>query len=194
MTLVNPDEGQVAIPSKRAGGHVVGRLGARAMRWVEEKTGKRIDTIYGDFAQLAATAAAEHKARQAGREPVFVESPGFAIGVASTVLWAAIEHERRVQKAPGPEFTLDDAEEIVDEIGIDDANSYALALIQLSLPFKKRTEQLEEAARQAGEESPLDPLRRVAAGIGNGTSPPPSDPVSISNGSGSGPLASSATS
>lgn len=169
---VNPLEGQVAIPWSRAGGRVIGRLGARAMRWVEESVGKPIDDIYND---LAIRSVAAQRAMKSGRAEVG-RAVTFPVVVLSTLLWAAIEHERRKQGAPGPEYTIDDADEIVEEIGIDDAVAYAMALIQLSMPFKSRMQAIDDAALAAGEESPLERLRAVAAGTGIGTSPAASPP------------------
>jgi hypothetical protein len=76
---------------------------------------------------------------------------------------------------------VDDAYELIEHVGLDDAYSYALSLMQLSLPFKKRTEALEQAAAAAGEPSPVDPLRAAAmaaanAGTGNSSSTPHSPP------------------
>lgn len=169
---VNTHEGQVAIPL--AGSHVVGRLGARAMRWVEEVTGRTIDEIYTDFARRAARAM-----RAQGTAQVAPTSASFPVNVAVTVIWAAVEHERRLQGLPGPEFTLDEADQVVEEHGLDDTYSIALALIQLSTPFRKRTEEIDRAAQEAGHESPLAELRRVAAGgTGPGTGTPTSAPAS----------------
>lgn len=174
---VNPSEGQVAIPV--GGGHVVGRLAARAMRWVEEATGRSIDDIYVDFARRAALAERATRANRGGDSVV-----GFPVTVACTVIWAAVEHERRHLGLPGPEWTIEDTDAVVDAVGLDDAYSYALALIQLSAPFRKRTEEMDRLACEAGEASPLDELRRVAAGTGTPMSPGPSDTASASTTSG----------
>lgn len=170
MTAVNPHEGQVAIPYAKAdGGVVVGRLGARAMRWVEEATGQTLDEIYADVIRRV-------EAQASGAATV----GGFPVAVVVTLLWAAIEHERRLSGGPGPGFTIDDGDAIVEEIGLDSSYNYAITLIQLSTPFKKRAEALEEAAATAGIANPLDPLRAAASaalGTGTPTSPPPTAPV-----------------
>jgi hypothetical protein len=164
---VNPHEGQVAIPSPRDPGYVIGRLGARAMVWVEQATGKPLDDIYVDVQRRI----------EAAMKGNTETPPVFPVSVTATVLWAAVEHERRLQGAPGPEYTVDDAYELIEHVGLDDAYSYALSLMQLSLPFRKRTEALEQAAAAAGEPSPVDPLRAAAmaaanAGTGNSSSTP----------------------
>jgi len=168
---VNPLEGQVKIPLGDT--YVVGRLASRAMRWVEESTGKSIDDIYANFVRRAQLA-------EKGGGVI----PGFPVAVAATVLWAAVEHERRHQGLPGPEWTIDDADVVIDTVGLDDAYNLCVLLIQLSAPFKKRSEEIERAAEEAGEESPLAEARRVAAGIGTPTSPAPSGQESATETSG----------
>jgi len=179
VTAVNPNEGQVALPYSRADvGYVVGRLGARAMRWVEVELGRTIDDVWTGFVRKVQAA---HLAVEGGAAP----DGGVTLPVAatSTVIWAGIEHERRLSKAAGPEFTMDDADAIVDEVGLDNATGYALALIQLSMPFKKRTDALREAAAAAGADDPVGPLMAAAiaatlpeGGTGTPTSTPPSTP------------------
>jgi len=169
---VNPKEGQVAIPTPRDPGYIVGRLGARAMVWVEEATGRALDDIYVDVTNRIAAAMRGDRST----------APVLPVRVAATILWAAIEHERRLQGAPGPEYTIDDAYEIIEHVGLDETYQYALTLMQLSLPFRRRTAELEAAAAAAGEPSPVDPLRAAAMAAANGgtgaaTSTPPSPPA-----------------
>lgn len=174
MVPVNPHEGQVAIPYAHGDAtHVVGCLGNRAMRWVEEAIGRTIDDVYFDAMRRAALA-------EAG-QPV---APTLSVTDSATVIWAAIEHHRRRSKAPGPEFTIDDADEIVEQVGIDDASGYATTLIQLSRGYAARLKRLEEAAAAEGQPSPADPLRAAAAGTGIGSSLPPPVPASPSTSSG----------
>lgn len=158
---VNPDEGQVAIPwAAAADGYAVGRLGARAMRWVEESLGESIDDVYRRIAE-------------------FVHSTGdlsMPVRVAAVILWAGLEHERRATggDAHHGAYTLDDVDDIIEAEGIDDAFGYALALIQLSSVFRKRSEQLDAHAKAHGVASPMDPLKaaaiEAAVTAGNGTS------------------------
>lgn len=158
---VNPNEGQVAIPyAKAPGGHVIGRLTTRAIRWIEETTGEPLDQIYESFA------------RRAMRGATYLP-----VGVASAVIWAGIENERRQLGGPLPEYTIDDADDIVDQVGLDDAYAYALALISLSLPFKSRLDKMSEYHAEKGLEDPAVPLKAVAAGIGESSPPPPSSPA-----------------
>lgn len=162
MVAVNPNEGQVAIPyAKAPGGHAVGRLTTRAIRWIEETTGEPLDQIYEAFARRAIRG-----------------SNYLPVSVASAVIWAGIENERRNLGNPLPEYTIDDADEIVDQVGLDDSYAYALALIQLSLPFKARTKATQDYHREHGLPDPMDPLKAVAAGTGMPSSPPDSKPDS----------------
>lgn len=165
---VNPREGQVAIRwSRPTSGYVVGRLSSRSLCWVEEHLDKPIDEIYAEFQ----------------RRMVRTGDTIIPVRVAAAVIWAGIEAERRRQHGPLPEYSIDDAYEIVDEVGLDDAAGYTLALIQLSLPFRKRAEEIEQAFAEAGEESPMDPLRAAAVAAaqpstGEPSSTPPSEPAS----------------
>lgn len=170
----NPDQGEVAIPWSRQHNpqqptsHVVGVLGARAVRWVEEATGRTIDQIWLGFSRS-------------------MEAESFA-GIrytdAAAIVWASIEHHRRRSGAPGPEFALDDADEICDELGRDDFYAVAWNLMYWSLSGAKRREQIEAEARAAGKEEELGELKAVAAGTGTATSPPDSEQDSPSTTSG----------
>jgi hypothetical protein len=169
MTAVNPHQGDFAIP-RSSGGYVVGRLSARAMVWVEEATGRKVDEIWQgyvvDIAQMG---------EGGGR-------PSMSVRDVAATLWAGIENYRRLERLPGPEYTIDDGYDLVDDLGLDQAYGAALGLIQLSAPFRKRTDELDEMARAAGEPSPVDPLRAAAAAAANGTggsgSPSSTSPVS----------------
>ncbi|MDZ7732197.1 MAG: hypothetical protein U5R31_03015 [Acidimicrobiia bacterium] len=169
----NPDQGEVAIPWSRqhdasTSGYVVGCLGARAIRWVEESTGRGIDQIWMGF----------QRSMEAG------SMAGIRLSDATTIVWASIEHHRRRRGAPGPEFTIDDADEIADEIGRDDFYAVAWNLMYWSISGRKRREQIESEAEAAGKEAELGELRAVAAGTGTPTSPPGSAQESPSTTSG----------
>lgn len=171
---VNPDEGQVAIPfAKAATGRVIGRLSSRALRWIEEAAGKPLDQIYEEYARRLTRG-----------------SQYLPVGTAAVVIWAGIENERRSTGGPGPEWTIDDADEIIDQVGLDDAYGYALGLISLSLPFKQRMTEIDAFHAKKGLPSPVDPLRAVARGTGPPSSPPASEQDSPTTKPGDSPPAS----
>ncbi len=176
MIPVNPDQGEVAIPWSRqhdprvASTHVVGVLGARAIRWVEEATGRGIDQIFVGFTR---SMEAESFA-------------GVSLREAAAIVWAAIEHHRRKRGAPGPEFTIDDADEICDEIGRQNFYAVAWHLMFWSVSSRQQRDRMEAEAREMGEADPLGELRAVAAtGTGTPTSPQDSEQVSPTETSGS---------
>lgn len=155
MTVaVNPHEGQVAIP--HAGGLVAGRLSARAMAWVEEATGKKIIDIWGAFFARVGTL--------------------LPVGDVATVLWAAMEDERRRQPATGAEFTIDDGYAIVDEIGLDEACARVFLLLSLSAALRKERGEIVDKAAEQGVDV-LDPLV-AAARTWPVSLPPASEPAS----------------
>lgn len=157
----NPDEGEVAIPwTRQPGGYVVGVLGARAIRWVEETTGRGLDQIWVGFS----------RSFEAG-------SPaGLRIGDAAAIVWAAIEHHRRRSGAPGPEFTIDDADEICDEVGRQDFYAIAYNLMLWSTSGRSYRDEITKAAEAAGQSDALGELKALAAGTGTPTSAPGSTP------------------
>lgn len=170
MTVpVNPHEGQVAIPySIPEAGYVVGCLGARAMAWFEEARGGRtIDDVWADVV-----------ARQGSTTSNLPSA--MPVQDASTILWVSIEHYRRRAKLPGPEFDLEDGEELVDELGLDAATRYAVMLISLAASFRERRKSIREFLIGKGIEDPDPPLLAEAmaaaetAGTGTPSSPLPS--------------------
>lgn len=175
----NPDEGQVAIPwsrgparGRRGNGEetnvVVGCLGARAIRWVEETTGKGLDQIW-----IGVTRSIESGS-----------AAGLRLSDSAVIIWASIEHHRRRSGAPGPEYTVEDADEILEELGSDDFYGIAYNLMYWSAANRRKRAKIEEAAREAGREEGLGELRALAAGIGTPTSEQVSEPASPSEPSG----------
>lgn len=155
----NPDEGEVAIPWPSApGGVIVGVLGARAIRWVEESLGEGLDHIWMRF----------NRSLEAG------SAAGLRLAEASTIIWAAIEHQRRRTGQPATEYTIDDVDDLVDRVGRDDVYSYAYNLMLWSTSGRARREAIEAEAAAAGQADALGELKALASGIGLGTSAPPS--------------------
>lgn len=164
---VNPDEGQVAIPWPSApGGYRVGCLSSRAIRWVEESTDLSIDQVYEGLMHYVLT-----KRRTT------------SMTTAATVVWAGVEAERRRTKTGhGREFTVDDVDDLVDREGIDRLYEYAVTLIQLSMPFRPRSDELDAHEKAAGRPSLVDPLKEMAVQAakqgGHDSSEPPTGPAS----------------
>lgn len=161
---VNPLEGQVAIPYARAqSGWVVGCLTARAMTWVEQTLGESLVDIWWEVQRRVAAAQAVADGEMPAR------APQMHVRQISAILWAAIEAHRRRAGLPGPEYTREDADEIIDQVGLDDAAGYAAALISLSLPFRPQREAVQTEARKAGDPDPFAELLRMAAAAADGT-------------------------
>jgi hypothetical protein len=168
---VNPHEGQVAIPYRHGEAtHVVGCLAARAIRWAEEALGQSLDDVYMAYMRRAYAAAS---AAEEGIDAASVALPTVPMSTSATLVWAGIEHHRRITGGPGPEYTIDDVDAITEQIGADDLAHYALILLQLSLPLRKRLDNIDAAARAAGG-AVKDPLMAAARGTGTSTLPPPS--------------------
>lgn len=162
---VNPTQGQVAIPYTHGDAtHVVGCLGSRAIRWAEQALGRGIDDVYMEFL-VASVAATEGGSLGT-----------ISVSCSSTLIWAGIEHHRRKIGGPLPEYSIDDADEIVEQIGVDQASLIAVTLLQLSLPFKPRLDRIETEMQKEGK-SAVDPLMAVARGTGSSSSSPPSPPA-----------------
>lgn len=173
---VNPLEGQVAVPYQRAAsGWVVGCLTARAMTWVEQAVGRGLVDIWFEVQRRA------HAAQHTPDGELPKEAPSMPVGHTAAILWAAIEAHRRRAGLPGPEYTVEDAEEIIDQVGLDDAAGYAVALITLSLPFRPQREQAQADAAKAGLPDPFAEVvaAAIAATAGNGSagSTPPAPPA-----------------
>lgn len=173
---VNPLEGQVAIPYERAdSGYVVGCLSSRAQAWVEAAGCPPVPDIWVDVLRRTA----EYERLPEGQVPSMASS--LPLTTTATVLWAGIEGHRRRAHLPGPEYTIDDAYDIIDAVGIDQASGYVVALISLSLPFKAQREEIERQAAEVGVPDPFAQIREAATtaatggtGAATSTLPPPS--------------------
>lgn len=181
MTSVNPLEGEVAIPVRReASGWAVGCLTARAMAWVEQTVGKAVPDIYAELQRRVA--ALQAAAADGSPPPVGSTLP---VGEMAALLWAALEAGRRRANRPGPEFTIDDAYEVLDDVGLDDAAGYCVSLLSLSLAFRPQREAVQRAAEEAGEPDPFVEVIAAATAATTGT---PGTPATVGTGSGTSPL------
>jgi hypothetical protein len=127
---VNEVIGEMAV-----GGRVM-MLNTRALVWIEKELGIPVQALVMQINLFQAGARA-----------------------TSVILWAGIENARRRRGEPGPEFTIDEAEQLVDEIGllelqpvIGEAFSRCQAI--RFAPKDGEGENPQKAATSTGESSP----------------------------------------
>lgn len=145
---VNPLIGEVAVP----GGRVM-QLNTRALVWTEEALGVPIQAVVLEITMF-----------QAGAR------------TCSTILWAGIEAARRRRGDPGPEFTLQEAEALIDEHGL-------LAFQGPLGEAVRRSQAIRRHDPADDADIDADP-QEAASSTGENSSPPPSTPESTSSAAG----------